>query len=424
MTYSETLAHIFSRGRFGMKPGLERVTEILARLGNPHEKLKAVQIAGTNGKGSTGAFLSAIMTAAGCRTAFFSSPHLMRFSERFRINETEVPEERLHEVALQVLAVAPAEATFFEIVTAMAFLLFAEAEVELAIMEAGMGGRWDATNVANGILAVITPISLDHCAYLGNSVALIAAEKAGIIKAGAPVVIAPQEPAALLPLTAVAERLNCPLYLSGRDFRMNGSATGFAYTAADITLDGLELSLRGRFQAANAASAVTAARLLAHGGFSQTDDAVRKGLAAAVWPGRLELFSGEQRVLLDGAHNPAGALSLAESLQDFSYKRLFLVVGMMADKAWQDTLVPFLLLADKVITVEPAIDRALSAEELARFFKGAGVDAFSAGGVRAGLESALRSAVADDLILVTGSLFTVGEARAYLTGNSCMPIRG
>ena len=208
MTYDETLAHIFSRGRFGMKPGLERVTEILARLGNPHEKLKAVQIAGTNGKGSTGAFLSSILTAAGYRTAFFSSPHLMRFSERFRINETEVSEETLHEAALRVLAVAPAEATFFEIVTAIAFLLFAEAEVDLAIMEAGMGGRWDATNVAKGVLAIITPISLDHCASLGNTVALIAAEKAGIIKAGAPVVIGPQEPDALLPLTAAAGRLN------------------------------------------------------------------------------------------------------------------------------------------------------------------------------------------------------------------------
>lgn len=267
MTYSETLAHIFSRGRFGMKPGLERVTEILARLGNPHEKLKAVQIAGTNGKGSTGAFLSSIMTAAGNRTAFFSSPHLMRFSERFRINDIEVSEEILHEAALRVVAIAPAEATFFEIVTAIAFLLFAEAKVELAIMEAGMGGRWDATNVANGILAIITPISLDHCAYLGDTLALIAAEKAGIIKAGVPVVIAPQEPAALLMLTAEAESLDSRVYLHGRDFQMTAASAGLVYTAEGVSLEGLELSLPGRFQSANAAAAVTAARLLAMQGF-------------------------------------------------------------------------------------------------------------------------------------------------------------
>ena len=424
MTYDETLAHIFSRGRFGIKPGLERVMEILARLGNPHEKLKAVQIAGTNGKGSTGAFLSSIMTAAGCRTAFFSSPHLMRFSERFRINETEVSEEILHETALQVLAVAPAEATFFEIVTAMAFLLFAQEEVELAIMEAGMGGRWDATNVANGVLAIISPISLDHCAYLGNNVALIAAEKAGVIKAGAPVVIAPQEPAALLPLTAAAENSNARAYLSGRDFQISSSFAGIVYGAAGFTLDNLVLSLRGSFQLVNAASAITAARLLYDAGFQVTDDAIRTGLATTVWPGRLELFEGAPPVLLDGAHNPAGALSLCLSLKDFSYKRLLLVIGTMADKAWQDTVAPLLSFADKVITVEPAIDRALAAEQLACHCRGAGVDAFSAGTVNAGLATAKKLANSDDLILVTGSLFTVGEARAIMTDKNFMPIRG
>jgi len=424
MTYDETLAHIFSRGRFGMKPGLERVTEILARLGNPHQRLKTVQIAGTNGKGSTGAFLSSIMTAAGYRTAFFSSPHLLRFSERFRLNDREASAELLHAAAGRVLAVAPDEATFFEIVTAIGFLLFAETGVELAIMEAGMGGRWDATNVANSVLSILTPISLDHCAYLGNTIALIAAEKAGIIKSGAPVVIAPQDSEALLPLTAAAARLNAEVYLYGRDFRMTSSSAGRAYSAGSDFLEGLELSLRGRFQSENAASAVTAARLLAYAGFSVSNDAIGKGLAAAVWPGRLELFEGTPRVLLDGAHNPAGALSLVESLQDFSYKRLFLVVGMMADKAWQETLAPLLAFADKAITVEPAIDRALSAEELAVFCRSRGVAAFSAGSVRGGLESATHSAAPEDLVLVTGSLFTVGEARALMTGSSFMPIRG
>lgn len=424
MTYSETLAHIFSRGRFGIKPGLERVTEILARLGNPHEKLKTVQIAGTNGKGSTGAFLSSIMTAAGYRTAFFSSPHLMRFAERFRINETEVSEEILHEAALRVLAVASAEATFFEIVTAIAFLLFAEADVDLAIMEAGMGGRWDATNVANGILSIITPISLDHCAYLGNTVDSIAAEKAGIIKAGAPVVVAPQEPAALLTLISAAESVNSRACLWGREFQLKPSSAGFVYSATGVTLDSLKLSLRGRFQLVNAASAITAARLLYDAGFPVTDDAIRTGLATTVWPGRLELFEGEPPVLLDGAHNPAGALSLCESLKDFSYKKLFLVIGTMADKAWQDTVAPLLSFADKVITVEPAIERALAAEELACYCRGAGVDAFSAGTVNAGLATAKNLANSDDLILVTGSLFTVGEVRAIMTNNSFMPIRG
>jgi dihydrofolate synthase/folylpolyglutamate synthase len=299
-----------------------------------------------------------------------------------------------------------------------------EADVDLAIMEAGIGGRWDATNVANGILSIITPISLDHCVYLGNTVDLIAAEKAGIIKAGAPVVVAPQEPAALLTLITAAENINSRAYLWGRDFQLKQSSAGFVYSATGATLDSLKLSLRGRFQLVNAASAITAARLLYNAGFQVTEDAIRTGLATAVWPGRLELFESEPPVLLDGAHNPAGALSLCESLKDFSYKRLILVIGTMADKAWQDTVTPLLSFADKVITVESAIDRALDAEELACYCRGKGVEAFSAGTVSAGLATASDSANSDDLILVTGSLFTVGEARAIITGNSFMPIRG
>lgn len=424
MTYNETLTHIFSRGRFGMKPGLERVTAILARLGDPHRNLKAVQIAGTNGKGSSGAFLSSIMTAAGCRTAFFSSPHLSRFSERFRINDCEVSAELLHGAAERVLAAAPAEATFFEIVTAIGFLLFSEAKVELAIMEAGMGGRWDATNVAKSVLSIITPISLDHCAYLGDTLKLIAAEKAGIIKPGAPVVVAPQEPEALAALLDCAEGLHSKVYLYGRDFGVASSTVGLAYSGGCCFLDGLELSLKGRFQYVNAASAVTAARLLAEDGFPVTEDAIRKGVAAAVWPGRLELFAGSPPILLDGAHNPAGSLALRDSLADFSYRRLLLVVGMMADKAWQETLLPLLPLAAMIIAVEPALDRALAADELARFCSENGCSAAAVKSVCSGIDYAKSQAAADDLVLVTGSLFTVGEARAMLTGSSFMPIRG
>lgn len=424
MTYDQALAHIFSRGRFGIKPGLERVTEILARLGNPHRQVKAVQIAGTNGKGSTGAFLSSIMTAAGHRTAFFSSPHLLRFSERFRLNDREVSDELLHAAMLRVLAAAPGEATFFEIVTAIAFLIFAESKVELAIMEAGMGGRWDATNVAASVLSIITPVSLDHCRWLGDSVALIAAEKAGIIKSGSPVVIAPQEAAALPPLLAAAARVNARAYLWDKDFRIEASPAGLGYRDAGGAIDGLALSLRGRFQPANAAAAAMAARLLGHGGFKTGAEAIRSGLAAAVWPGRLELFAGQPAVLLDGAHNPAGSRALCDSLQDFSYKRLFLVVGMMADKAWQEMIAPLLGLAARVIAVEPEIDRAVAAEELARFCRERGVDACAAGPVSAGLAQAKAAAAPEDLVLVTGSLFTVAEARAALTGGSSMPIRG
>lgn len=424
MTYSEILAHIFSRGRFGMKPGLERVSTILSRLGNPQLRVPAVQIAGTNGKGSTGAFLAAIMTAAGYRTAFFSSPHLVNFSERFRIDGGEIPDETLAGAARRVLAVAPPEATFFELVTAIGFLVFADEEVDLAIMEAGMGGRWDATNVVDGILAIITPISFDHREYLGHTLGAIAAEKAGIIKPGRPVVVASQEQEALAVIVAVAAALGAGCRVWDVDFTAAAGAQGVSYQAEEFALDNLESGLKGRFQAVNIAAAITAARLLAGTGFPVDEAAIRSGVASARWPGRMELFPGHPPILLDGAHNRAGAAAVAESLADFSFERLLLVAGVMADKDWQEMLGQLLPHAQTVFAVEPSLERALPAEKLAAFCRQQGVHAVAAGTVRAGLQMAATTAGENDLVLVCGSLFTVGEARAFLTGKDFMPIRG
>jgi len=424
MTYEETLANIFSRGRFGIKPGLERVTELLSRLGDPQRNLKTVQIAGTNGKGSTGAFLSAIMTHAGYRTAFFSSPHLSRFSERFRINDAEVAEAVLHQVAKRALEAASEETTFFEIVTAIALLFFAEEGVDLAVIEARMGGRSDATNVVESLLSIITPISLDHCEYLGGTLSAIASEKAGIIKQGRPVVIAPQEASLLNQLLSSAAESGSPAYVYGRDFHAVVEQRELSYHSGAFSLHDLNLSLKGRFQAENASSAIAAARLLGEAGFQVTADAIREGVATAVWPGRLELFEGPPRILLDGAHNPAGAVALRRSLADFRYDRLILLFGTMADKSWQETLLQLLPLADLLVAVKPSIDRALAADELAGFGTVRGVKAVAAGDVKAGMVYASEIAGPDDLILVTGSLFTVGEARSVITGGTFMPIRG
>jgi len=424
MTYSEILAHIFSRGRFGMKPGLERVGTILSRLGNPQLRLPVVQIAGTNGKGSTGAFLAAIMTAAGYRTAFFSSPHLVNFSERFRIDGIEIADETLAGAARRVLAVAPPEATFFELVTAIGFLVFTDEEVDLAIMEAGMGGRWDATNVVEGILAIITPISFDHCEYLGHTLEAIAAEKAGIIKPGRPVVVASQEQEALTGIVAAAAAVGSRCLIWDVDFSAAAGPEGVSYRAGEYSLADLESGLKGRFQAVNIAAAISAARLLAGMGFSVDEAAIRAGVASARWPGRMELFPGHPPILLDGAHNRAGAAAVAESLADFSFERLLLIAGVMADKDWQDMLARLLPLAQTVFAVEPSLERALPAEKLADFCRQQGVHAVAAGTVRAGLQMAAATAGENDLVLVCGSLFTVGEARAFMTGKDFMPIRG
>lgn len=424
MTYREILAHIYGRARFGMKPGLERINAIMSRLGDPQKRLRTVQIAGTNGKGSTGAFLSAVMAAAGYRTAFFSSPHLSEFSERFRINGKEAADDAVADAAGRVLEAAPEEATFFEITTAIAFLLFAAEKVDLAIMEAGMGGRWDATNIAEGIVSIITPISLDHCDYLGDTPAGIAAEKAGIIKPGRPVVVAPQGPEALAVIRETAARLGSECHVWGEEFIAEPGPVGISYRRGDVCLERLELGLHGRFQLQNAATAITAAALLAKAGFPLGESAIRSGIASARWPGRMELFPGSPPLLLDGAHNPAGAAALAESLEDFSRRRLLMVVGVMADKSWQEMLATLLPFADMVIAVKPALDRALPPEELADFCRDSGVEAAVAGDVGAGLDLAVSSAREGDLVLVCGSLFVVGEARALLIGKDFMPVRG
>jgi dihydrofolate synthase/folylpolyglutamate synthase len=245
-----------------------------------------------------------------------------------------------------------------------------------------------------------------------------------VIKLGKPVVISSQDSVLLEQLLASAEESGSPAYAYGRDFHADMGSGGLVYHAGDYSLPNLDLALKGRFQGENAATAITAARLLGATGFQVPDGAIRKGVTAAVWPGRLELFEGSPRILLDGAHNPAGAVALRDSLADFRYDRLILVYGTMADKSWQDSLLQLLPLADVLIAVKPAIDRALAAGELAGFGALQGVPSFAAGDVESGLKYASGQAGPGDLVLVTGSLFAVGEARAILTGGTFMPIRG
>jgi dihydrofolate synthase / folylpolyglutamate synthase len=424
MTYQETITHIFNRGRFGIKPGLERIRVLLDRLDNPHRTLRAVQIAGTNGKGSTAAFLASIATAAGYTTGLYTSPHLVSFTERFRINGQEISEEQVVALASRVLSAAPGDATFFELVTAMAFLWFATEQVDLAVIETGLGGRYDATNVLDGMLAIITPLGLDHCAYLGDSLAAIAGEKAGIIKPGRPVVMAPQEREAQAVIVRQCERAHSPLYCFGERYSAAWESDGLCYRGLTGTLAGLRPGIAGRYQSVNAAVALAAAELLAAEGLVLPVAARRAGVERACWPGRMESFPGPPRILLDGAHNEAGAHALADSLADYPRTGLILVVGVMADKEWPALLTPLLPLTRQVVAVTPAPERALPAVELAAFCHCLGIAVEMAPSVAAGLDRARELAASEELVLVTGSLFTVGEARAHLTGGSFQAIRG
>lgn len=424
MTYQETLSYIYGLGRFGMKPGLEKIATLLHALHNPHERLQTIQVAGTNGKGSTAAFLATILVEGGYRVGLFSSPHLVSFTERFRINGAEISEDAVVALARRVIAGAPPATTFFEVVTAMAYLWFAEEKVDLAVMEVGMGGRFDATNVATGVLSLITPISIDHCQYLGSTIAEIATEKAGIIKAGRPVVVSRQTPDALAVLREECARQGSPLFCYEQDFSARWGDSGLAYKGLRTVLSGLLPGIGGRYQAVNAACALAAAEVLGTRGFPLSVEALQRGIERAAWPGRMEFVSDAPRILLDCAHNPAGAEALADSLSDIPRRRLIMVVGLMGDKDAEGILAPLLPLADEIFAVAPSLERACPSAELTALCRARGGDCADAGTVAAGLEAARLKAEEADLILVCGSLFTVGETKGLLRGRNFEPFRG
>ncbi len=422
--YEETLSQLYELGRFGMKPGLTRIRTILSRLSNPQDSLQVVHVAGTNGKGSTAAFLAAILSAAGHRVGLFTSPHLIAFTERIRINGTDIRPADVMGLVDRVRSVAPEGSTFFEIVTAMAYLHFAEERVGPAVMEVGMGGRFDATNAADGVLALIAPVALDHCEHLGNSLAQIAREKAGIIRAGRPVAVVQHDTEVSDVFQDCCRQAGSTLYRHGVEFTSRWEQDLLIYDGLSRQITGVRPGIPGRYQAGNAALAACGAELLDRQGLSVSAGAIRSGLEHASWPGRMELFPGQPPILLDGAHNPAGAAALAESLREEPHRSLILVIGMVGDKDSDGIISPLLPLADRVITVSPAVPRSLSAEDLAEQCRRHGHTALAAGSVADGIDQACSAAVPGDLVVVCGSLFTVGEARSLLLNKHFEPFRG
>jgi dihydrofolate synthase/folylpolyglutamate synthase len=425
MALADTLKRLYERRRFGIRPGVERVRTLLDRLGNPENSFRTVHVVGTNGKGSTSSFLASILTASGRRTALFTSPHLISFTERFRINGEEITPERLEPLLDTVLGMAPAEATFFEIVTALAVLYFSEEHADIAVMEAGMGGRSDATASLHGIMTVITPISLDHCDFLGTTLEEIAVEKSGIAKPGTPIIIGRQPALVQHALTAAGVRC-C-------DFHhwMEQSVAGTWNSQGTLDYKGLKSSLYniapgipGRYQADNACLALMSAEVLGTLDFSVDEAALLTGIRDARLAGRMELIPGSPPLILDGAHNPAGAAALAESLALCSYRRLLMVIGVMSDK---DVPAIVSLLTPLVVScycVRPAVERAMEADTLAEILTGMGIDARPSGSVAEGIIAAQADATPEDAVVVCGSLFTVGEAKAWLTGRTFEGIRG
>jgi dihydrofolate synthase / folylpolyglutamate synthase len=415
---AQATAWVFDLQKFGIKFGLSSTLDLLARLRIPHQEGRYIHVAGTNGKGSVAAMLSAVLTRAGYPVSLFTSPHLVDFTERFRLRDEDIGPERLLRLINEVReAVDEAELpTFFEFAAAMAFLYFFQEGADPIILETGMGGRLDATNIVQPLVSVITNISLDHQEHLGAGLTAIAGEKAGIIKPGAPLVTYARQKRVLAVFEQRGRELGAPLYLGGRDFRTRGGPGGrFSYQGLGERLSQLSLPLTGRHQYRNAAVALAVLELLQRQGYAISEAAIREGLGRTRWPGRLEQVTQDPRILLDGAHNPAAALTLAQALRRWRANgRLILVMGVMADKDVDTILARLLPLAQTVIFTQPQYFRAAATGDLARR-----AAAFSHLEVREvprvaqAIEQAQSLAGPGDRIVVTGSLYTVGEAKEY-----------
>jgi len=408
---------VFDLQKYGIKFGLSCTLSLLERLGLPFEEGRYLHVAGTNGKGSVAAMLSAMLTRAGYPVGLFTSPHLVRFTERFRLRDEDITAAGLLYLINRVReAIDEAEPpTFFEFAAAMAFLHFHERGASPVILETGMGGRLDATNIVKPLVSVITNISLDHQYFLGNTLTDIAGEKAGIIKKGAPLVTYARQKRVLGLFQERCRELGAPMYVGGVDFKARGIYRGrFSYQGLKHRLENLAVHLSGRHQYKNAAVALAVIELLEEQGFPVPEQAIREGLAQVRWPGRLERMPQDPRVILDGAHNPDAAHSLAQALkQDRSTGRRLLVMGIMADKDEEAILSTLLPMAQIVIFTRPHYFRAAKTANLARRAQPFHLEVLEEPEVAQAIERARSLAGPQDQVVVTGSLYTVGEALEY-----------
>lgn len=435
MNYEESVRALLALGRELAVPrharvqkfGLENITVLASGLGNPQRAIPCVHVAGTNGKGSTAAMLESILRAAGLRTGLYTSPHLERINERIQICGEEVPDDefaalwtRVHEAIELLLAsgLLHAHPTFFECITAMAFLAFSVRAADMAVYEVGLGGRLDATNIVEPEVAVITPIDFDHENFLGHSIEEIASEKAGIIKPGARVVSSVERPEAREVIFRRCQEAGARLVEIDAEWRLNdvsvsdGSYRAVARSKSFHREIVVEPSLAGRFQLRNALAAATAAVLLEERGFSIGDASIARGIATARWPGRLERVAERPAVYIDGTHNPAGARELVRFWQEnFQGRRIHLVYAAMRDKAVDEVAGLLFPHAETVVFTELRQPRAISAALLAEIAGDFAKQYFVIRDPAEALEHALGRAQLEDAIFVTGSLYLAGDLR-------------
>lgn len=444
MSYNETIHYLYNLQKYGIKFGLDNISRLISAIDNPHESFLSIHVAGTNGKGSTSAIIASVLQTAGYRVGLFTSPHLVSFTERIRINGEEITENEVINLAEEIKEVVSRlddfSPTFFEVVTAMAFLYFKRQNVDMAVIEVGMGGRLDATNIIMPEVSIITNISYDHKEFLGNTLREIAHEKAGIIKNRIPVIVSYQEPDVVEVIEKKSHEKNAALYIYGKDFssvlkKENIIGISFDYRSdSSLMINDLFLPLAGEHQMQNASVAIKAVELInerrlkpaaTHHPSPITHHLIREGLKNVRWPGRLEFVNEDPPILIDGAHNPAAASVLSEALKRSfleKYKRIILILGIMGDKDIKGIMEPLLPLASEIILTSPSYSRAASPEKLADIAASLGFsDVLTAPTVKDAIETAIKDrsnyslhTPHSALIVITGSFYTTGEAKEVL----------
>lgn len=437
MKYHELIDELYSKRTKGIKLGLERVSAVLERLGNSHESFLSIHIAGTNGKGSVSKIIYSLLRAHGLKVGLFTSPHLTRFTERIIVNNEEISEENVINLIEKIKPYGEV-LTFFEYITIMAFLYFQEMEVDYAVIETGMGGRLDATNVVKPEVSIITSIGIDHQEFLGTTISSIAQEKAGIIKKGIPVVSASQDKEAEEVISTKAKEMNAPLFLYGKHFHseiklmdLDGIIFDFYpcdFQPSDLSqkygkisrpLLNLQLSLTGVHQMENASLALKAFMTI----YNQWDEtAIRKALKNVEMPGRLEVVSKEPLVIFDIAHNISAVKKLINSLRSLTEKKPVVVFGIMKDKDVLGVLKEFENYAEKIFFTSPKYERALKYEDLLRSINGFSINILSLPDPLSAFKEGLRLCKEDgDLFLLcTGSAYLIGEIKEALGEKSSL----
>jgi dihydrofolate synthase/folylpolyglutamate synthase len=440
-SYQEAVDWITGLIPFGIRPGLERIEKLMELLENPHRRLKFIHIAGTNGKGSTCAYLTSVLLRSGYDVGTFTSPYITKFTNRFQYNGVDIEEETLlmlaNELKPHVEALAETELgspTMFEVSTALAVLFYAKVTYpDYVVWETGLGGRLDVTNIVHPVVSVITNIGHDHMDRLGDTIAAVASEKAGIIKAGIPVVSAVSQPEAVEVIKRVAAEKQSTLYLLGEQFHetvlsVREDEQTFRFDNLFRSIEPLTITLNGAHQRANAAVAVMTLEVLRqYNALVVEDDVLAEGLRAAAWPGRLEMVSQQPRILIDGAHNPEGAESLADALVNtYKYDRLHLMMGMLENKNHQDVLKHILPIVDTLIVTEPDFrmkKEARALADLVREMQQQQPDKYRFELIveqnwQTALQKLQQLTGETDLGVVTGTLYLIADVRSRILYNS------